>query len=368
MNYKIFILLLAVLFFSNYLVSCDIIIVQDLLDDSTAHIHMGPQWSSDSQNVYFNSPESNLNRICKMDIKTRDIRVINTGNTLHYLLDVDPNNDNLLVIDLNTSITSILTKEGVLIKDINVDSNMILSPKFSPDGQYLAYISDYFDSEPEVYLYDIRREKITSLDVQNVSGIIYDWNTDNALTYINSETIKEEVDNSTIIYREIDYNVYTYSFPHRKSQKITHFTNCQMGTNSVGVSWPKWAPDSEKLICVITENTAQEKLAILDKNGNMLKVLANNNENISYIFPEWSPDGKKIAFIIRESIKRPDYPKYSLALIELDPSLQSGPRPEKIPEIKIGTFNLYLYLGTAIVIIALAGIGYVLIKRKKECN
>jgi Tol biopolymer transport system component len=108
------------------------------------------------------------------------------------------------------------------------------------------------------------------------------------------------------------------------------------------------------------------RIAIFDKEGDILHIFSDPNPLIEYSVPKWAPDGKKIAFVMSRFDEAKGYSEFAIAMIELDSSLQSGPRLDKIPNIRIVTFNVYLYGGITIGIILLVIAGFLSIRRKKK--
>lgn len=326
--------------------------------DTLFSVHWGPK----SNELYFNTIEEGKGALWKLDIVDKNLSLIGEKNTDYILLDINLTNGTLLVSSYEDSEKIIfLSKEGKILQTLPVKPIDFVAPMFSPDGRWIAHTKKPLELKNRVYLYDIERNMDYPIKNYILINFIEDWSINNELLYISYEEKKE----GNYSY-SVNFNLYSYDINKKQSKQITNFTNCQNTDNSIYPSNPKWSPDGEKIVCSITTSKSNhETLAILDKYGNILRLFEFGSANQSFLRPIWSPDGKKIAFIIAESVEGQDYPKYSLALIELDPSLQSGPRPEKIPEIKLVTFNIYLYGGIAIGMLLLAIAGFLFIRRKK---
>jgi len=314
-----------------------------------------PYWSNDSESIYFNYWNGDSLLLGEINLNNFKINDITSGA---FLSGINPINNNILCIQVdeaNSTKLNILTKEGTFVKTLEIGTQDYLRPVLSPDGKYVYYAkigSPYTMSIEKNVIFDIEINQVAKEFKSNIIRNPRSWSVNNELLFISSS--------SSLLKGEDKFpmNLYSLNLNNGTYKKITenHY-----------VLWGAWSPDGEKIISSIylTPNSETD-LAILDRNGNILKSFVHPNDRVAYQMPAWSPDGKKIAFIIAESVEGQDYPKYSLGMIELDPSLQSGPRPDKIPEIKLVTFNVYLYGGIAIGILLLAIAGFLFIRRKKK--
>lgn len=312
-----------------------------------------PYWSNDSESIYFNYWNGDSILLREINLNNFKINDITSGA---FLLGINPINDNILCVQVdeaNSTKLNILTKEGTFVKTFEIGTQDYFWPVLSPDGKYVYYAiieSPYTMSIEKNVIFDIEINQVAKEFKSNIIRNTDNWSVNNEILFISSS--------SSLLKGEDKFpmNLYSLNLNNGTYKKITKENN---------ILWGAWSPDGEKIISSIYLTHSKSDLAILDRNGNILKSFVHPNDRTSYQMPAWSPDGKKIAFKIAESVEGQDYPKYSLALIELDPSLQSGPRPEKIPKIKLVTFNVYLYAGVAIGIILLAIAGFLFIRRKK---
>jgi Tol biopolymer transport system component len=313
-----------------------------------------PHWSNDSESIYFNY--WNGNSIILREININNFKTIDIA-TGAFLAGINPINNSILcnqVDEANSTKLNILTKEGTFVKTLEIGTQDYFRPVWSPNGKYIYYAkieNQRLMTIEKNVIFDTEKNQVAnefkSMIIKNSPR---SWGVNNELLFISSS--------SSLLKGEdkLPWNLYSFNLNNGTYKKITKENN---------ILWGAWSPDGEKIISSIYLTNSKTDLAILDRNGNILKSFVHPNDRTAYQMPTWSPDGKKIAFIIAESVEGQDYPKYSLGLIELDPSLQSGPRPEKIPEIKLVTFNVYLYVGIAIGILLLAIAGFLFIRRKK---
>jgi len=320
-----------------------------------------PFWAGDSNGIYFNQLENNRLDLHYININNSSIKKIYNDC---YLLDVDPKNDKLMVAltskNNDSSSFAVLDRDGNLVTMIPLSAYATRRPIFAPDGNKILSIQyDYMTLYNKINIYETNNKSKNFMLLNNTSTSL-DWSVKNQLLYRGE---------NNLLFFDLNnnhYNLYSYDFNNGLYRQITHFKNTPPSNFEYDAINAVWSPDGELIVSEIkTTGSAQTKLAIINNKGIILKIFSNENKDIDYIHPVWSPDGKKIAFIIAESVEGQDYPKYSLGLIELDPSLQSGPRPDKIPEIKLVTFNVYLYGGIAIGILLLAITGFIFIRRKK---
>lgn len=320
------------------------------------------KWGMESNNIYFNTIENGKWIILNLDINSKKISRIGNKDSHYILLDNCLSNGTLLVSCYDTSESLVLlSEEGDILKSLPVSSDILIYPVVSPDGKWIAHVIPGLGLNEQVYIYDIENNKDYLIKDYEVADVIDDWSVNNELLY-NFYEEKWEGNYSFAV----NFNLYAYDINKKQSRQITHFTDCQKTENSLFPTRSEWSPDGEKIACAISiSESKQEALAILDKYGNILKLFEVENQNQYLSEPAWSPDGKKIAFLIMDFVEDQDYLQYSLGVIELDPSLQSGPRPEKIPEINVGKFNVYLYGGIAIGILLLTISGFIFVKRIK---
>ena len=71
-------------------------------------------------------------------------------------------------------------------------------------------------------------------------------------------------------------------------------------TNSMRANYPKYSPDGTTILFVAHSNSVSQ-LFIMNRNGEDLKQLTSNKEDVQIITPAWSPDGNSIAFAQSDS-------------------------------------------------------------------
>lgn len=184
--------------------------------------------------------------------------------------------------DFNTQIAFIIQKAGGAdIHAISYDGSdqktltnhksIILSPRWSPNGNFLAFTS-FKAGRPEVYIKDLTNgseRKAASFDGLNLCG---HWSPDGKKILLTlSKDGNEEI-----------YALET------NTGKLTRLTT----SYSIDVS-PSWSPDGKK-IAFVSDRGGYPQIYTMDADGtNVKRISFEGNYNTS---PSWSPRGDRIAY------------------------------------------------------------------------
>jgi TolB protein len=156
------------------------------------------------------------------------------------------------------------------------NDSLNLTPRWSPDGRFLAYVS-YRDNNPDLYLLDVtvgRRTKISSLPGLNISPA---WAPDGK-----SMALALSKNGTTDIY-----------LMHIDGKGLRRLTS----TNAITVS-PSWSPNGRQL-AFVSDQGGSPQIYLMDAEGtNIRRLTFKGNYNTS---PAWSPRGDKIAFVSRQN-------------------------------------------------------------------
>jgi len=184
--------------------------------------------------------------------------------------------------DFNTRIAFILKKntradiytvnyDGSDLKAITSHQSIVVSPRWSPDGQYMAFTS-YKSGRPEVYLHSLKtgkEKKVAAFNGLNLCGAFSPDSKKLLMTLSKDE-------NEEIYVLEIE------------SMKLTRLTN----NYAIDVS-PTWSPDGKK-IAFVSNRSGSPQIFVMDADGNNVKRISfEGNYNTS---PSWSPRGGRIAY------------------------------------------------------------------------
>jgi len=159
-------------------------------------------------------------------------------------------------------------------------------PKFSPDGEKVAYISnkesDYF-APSAIYLYDLKNGKENKL-VSGVTSSIA-WSPDGKKIFYSKKTRKNKN------WRSL-YDVFVYDLESRKEKRLTY----GLRANNPAVS------SDGKLLAFVTYKDGTSNIGIiklndvLNSNEISVKMITNFNNGEQIYGLCFSPDGRKILF------------------------------------------------------------------------
>jgi TolB protein len=170
----------------------------------------------------------------------------------------------------------VMDLDGGNIMLMTRNNSLNLTPRWSPDGRFLAYVS-YRDSNPDLYLLDVtcgRRTKISSLRGLNISPA---WAPDGK-----SIALVLSKNGTTDIY-----------LMHPDGTGLRQLTN----GNAISVS-PSWSPNGRQL-AFVSDQGGTPQIYVMDAEGtNIRRLTFKGNYNTS---PAWSPRGNKIAFVSRNN-------------------------------------------------------------------
>lgn len=157
------------------------------------------------------------------------------------------------------------------LKNVTTHQNIIASPRWSPDGQYLAFTS-YKGGRPEVYLHSLKtgkEKKVASFAGLNLCGAFSPDSKKLLLTLSKDEN--EEIYVLDLV-----------------SMTLTRLTR----NHAIDVS-PTWSPNGTK-IAFVSDRSGSPQVFVMDADGNNVKrITFEGNYNTS---PSWSPRGGRIAY------------------------------------------------------------------------
>jgi len=151
-------------------------------------------------------------------------------------------------------------------------SNLVLTPRFSPDMQYIAYLS-FVDNKPRVYMYDLKKQQTELLG--NFPGMTFAP----AFSPDNRYMLMSFAQNGITDIYEMDLET-------KKTKKLT-------SGPSIDTS-PSYSPDGEKIV-FNSDRGGNQQLYIMNRDGTGVERIS-FRQGSRYATPAWSPRGDYIAF------------------------------------------------------------------------
>lgn len=166
---------------------------------------------------------------------------------------------------------AIMDSDGENIRYLTDGSNMVLTPRFSPNMQQVAYLS-YYGKQPRVYIYDLQT------GTQSVLGDFP------GMTFAPRFSPDGK---SVIMSMALNGNSDIYAM-NLKTKKVTRLTN-----HSAIDTSPCYSPDG-KYITFNSDRSGSQQIYIMDADGKNVKRISFGEGK--YATPVWSVRGDYIAF------------------------------------------------------------------------
>jgi TolB protein len=161
---------------------------------------------------------------------------------------------------------------GLKTRQVTRHNHLVVSPRFSPDGNYMAY-SSYHRGNQNLYLTDLRQSKVTrAISRRKGMNMAPAWSPDGKTMVV---TLSK--DGSPDLYL-ID-----------REGKILRRLTARAGIN---VS-PSWSPDGKE-IAFVSDRSGSPHIYLMNmKTRSVRRLTFKGSENTE---PAWSPDGKLLAY------------------------------------------------------------------------
>jgi dipeptidyl aminopeptidase/acylaminoacyl peptidase len=168
--------------------------------------------------------------------------------------------------------------EGQIPRQVTVGTERTLSPRFSPDGQILAYAQDHDGDEK----FDIYLMNLKSNEQHNITP-----DTDEAILPF----FRWSHDSSRIAYasnREGKYSIYTMPSKGGEPTQLSH--------HGYDDADPQWSPNDRWVMFTSMTRGQDQGVFIIPSDGGEAVQLGNENEPLDASMPDWSPDSDRIVF------------------------------------------------------------------------
>ncbi len=151
-------------------------------------------------------------------------------------------------------------------------ANLVLTPRFSPDMQYIAYLS-FINNKPRVYMYNLRTQKTELLG--NFPGMTFAPAFSPDSKYMLMSFAKNGVT-----------DIYEMDLTTRQSKKLTSGPHIDTS--------PNYSPDGQKIV-FNSDRGGNQQLYVMNRDGSNVERISFRRGS-RYATPVWSPRGDYIAF------------------------------------------------------------------------
>ena len=164
--------------------------------------------------------------------------------------------------------------DGFNVRRETFDRSITLSPRYSPNGKYLAYTS-YRSGRPHLYIKDMTTGKIRSLTAFPGLNIAPAW-------YPDSRHL------AVTLSKAGNPDIYIVNFRGKIKKRLTRGPG-------INVS-PTWSPDGKRL-AFVSDRGGSPQIYVMDSQGRSVRRITYNGDYNTD--PQWSPRGDRIVYVSR---------------------------------------------------------------------
>lgn len=216
----------------------------------------------------------------------------------------------------------IINYDGSELKNITNHQSIILAPRWSPDGKFLAFTS-FKGGRPEIYIRQLingTEKKVASFEGLNLCGS-FSPDGKNLLLTLSKDGSEEiymlEID--TLKLRRLTKNYFIdvspswspdgkrIAFVSNRSGSPQIYTMDIDGNNVKRITYegnyntsPAWSPQSDRIAYEGLKNDKYQIFSVDTEGNNPVQLTSDNANNES---PSWSPSGRQIVYASRKSSK-----------------------------------------------------------------
>jgi len=167
---------------------------------------------------------------------------------------------------------ALMDQDGAGHQFLTSGANLVLTPRFSPDMRYIAYLS-FIDNKPRVYMYDLQKQRTELLG--NFPGMTFAPAFSPDGRYVLLSYARNGVT-----------DIYEMDLMTRESKKLT--SGPYIDTS------PNYSPDGSKIV-FNSDRGGNQQLYIMNRDGSDVQRISFGAGG-KYATPVWSPRGDYIAF------------------------------------------------------------------------
>lgn len=196
----------------------------------------------------------------------------------------------------------LVSKDGQTLKQITINPGPDSTPRWSPAGDTLAFISRRNKKDSQIYTFSLKDEVVKQLTDEKGGIRDFKWSPNNkTIAFLKRDPRTEEElqqhkkgDDAFIVDQDYKHTrLYILDLDSGETNLITH--------QDMTVWHFNWSPDSKKMVILVSPmptaegNEYQSHLGVIDIQSGKETILASKTN--AQASPSFSPDGKWIAYM-----------------------------------------------------------------------